>query len=263
MSFPCPLSFPTTGQGLSGCPGPPGPLRAPRAVWSLLHLPSPSLFKSHRAHHASPVCQLSHSSNYALRLRRRSSSLSQHQTDTWEAASCPTAHTQPRPVPPHPHRAGLWQEPSPEPCDTKKIVPKSALWRGAIVRGLLRGPRGKWVRAEMLWVSPERGQSQPWGITVELRDVGRSGRSGCNRAPGAARPPPSLTRTSLGHPKPSGGRFCTHHRPPPAAPHLCGRPLGASLGSWSPPAPGAGCGVVPGGCWAGGDGREAGGCRGC
>lgn len=111
----------STGQGLSGCPGSPGPLRAPRAARSLLHLPSPSLFKSHRAHHASPVCQLSHSSNYALRLRRRSSSLSQHQTDTWEAASCPTAHTQPRPVPPHPHRAGLWQESSTEPCDTTKL----------------------------------------------------------------------------------------------------------------------------------------------
>lgn len=73
-----------------------------RAARSLPHLPSPSLFESHDARHASPVCQLSPSSNYALRLRRRSSSLSRHQTDTREIASLTPSPS----CPTHPHRAG-------------------------------------------------------------------------------------------------------------------------------------------------------------
>lgn len=100
--FPVPSPFPPLGKAFWGVLIPPGPLWAPRAVRSLLHLPSPSLFKSHHSRHASPVCQLSPSSNYALRLRRRSSSLSRQQTDTWRAASCPTPDTQPCPTSPSP-----------------------------------------------------------------------------------------------------------------------------------------------------------------
>lgn len=130
-----------------------------------------------------PVCQLSPSSNYALR-----------QTLLFPLPA-PDGHLGGRQLshPSHPALphltltalgSGRSRAPSPQLCNTKKIVPESLLWCGAFPCS----PRGKRVRAEMLWMSLKRDSPGPGRVVVAQRHVGRS----------AAAP-----QVPLGHPPPS------------------------------------------------------------
>lgn len=92
--FPVPSPFPPPVKAFWGVLPPPAPVPSglplpPCVVRSLLVHAGTSLFKSHDAYRVSLMCQLSHSSNYALKLPSRSSFLSHHQMDTWEATSRP------------------------------------------------------------------------------------------------------------------------------------------------------------------------------